>query len=95
MITPDMINEGFELVVGILLWWNVRLIVRDKKLRGVSILPTSVFGLWGLWNLYYYPYLEQMLSFVRGIFVVVANTTWIFLALYYMIKEKKKGGVRE
>lgn len=95
MITPDMINGGFELCAGLLLWWNVKMILRDKKIRGVSILPTSVFGLWGFWNLYYYPFLGQTLSFWGGIFVVTANTSWVVLAIYYKLKEKKEGGMNE
>lgn len=66
------------------------MILKDKKIRGVSILSALVFGLWGWWNLYYYPFLEQILSFLGGIFVVTANTTWVVLALHYTLKEKKE-----
>ena len=89
MIWQDLVNGLFEFCAGILLWWNVRMILRDKKIRGVSILPTFVFGLWGWWNLYYYPFLGQTLSFWGGIFVVTANTTWVALAIHYTLKEKK------
>ena len=90
MIWQDFVNGSFEFCAGLLLWWNVRIILKDKKIRGVSILPSAVFGLWGFWNLYYYPFLKQILSFLGGIFVVFANTTWVVLAIYYTLKEKKK-----
>ena len=89
MLIQDLINGLFECSAGFLLWWNVRILLRDKKIRGISILPTAVFGLWGFWNLYYYPFLEQHLSFLGGLFVVAANTAWVILAIYYTRKEKK------
>jgi len=94
MIIQDLVNGCFETCAGLLLWWNVRIILKHKKLRGVSVVPTAVFGLWGFWNLYYYPFLGQHLSFLGGIFVVAANTTWVVLAIYYILKERK-GGVSE
>ncbi len=36
-----------------------------------------------LWNLYYYPYLDQFLSFWVGIFVVSTNAFWIGQMVYY------------
>ena len=90
MNIPDLINGCFEISAGILLWLNVRKLLKDKQLRGITILPTLVFGLWGFWNLYYYPYLKQMISFVGGISVVAANTTWVILAIYYYRKTPNK-----
>lgn len=89
MSWQDLVNGLFEGGAGILLWWNVVRIVKDKKLRGVSLVPTAVFTAWGFWNLYYYPHLGQILSFFAGISVVVANTTWVALAVYYKFFYKK------
>ena len=55
----DYINGSFEVLAGLFVLLNVRRILRDKTVRGVSILPTAFFTLWGFWNMYYYPYLGQ------------------------------------
>lgn len=80
---PDMINGLFELFGGILLWKNVSKLYHDKQLRGVFWFPTAFFGLWGYWNLYYYPSLNQWASFSGGMVIVSANTAWVILALVY------------
>jgi len=87
---PDLINGSFEFLAGFLLWNNVRMILRDKKIRGISIVPTLFFALWGFWNLYYYPHLGQILSFLGGIFVVIPNTIWVGLAIYFTLKNKER-----
>ncbi len=88
----DLINGVFEFTGGLLLWMNCIKIVRDKMIRGVFIFPTVFFGLWGFWNLIYYPSLDQWMSFTGGAFVVTANTTWVVLALYYNNKNKVARG---
>ena len=80
---PDAINGAFELASGFFLWNNVRILVKQRSIRGVSILTTAAFTLWGFWNLFYYPHLGQWLSFVGGLNVVSANATWVYLAVRY------------
>lgn len=87
-MTPDVINGTFEIVAGALIWMNVRQLHRDKKVRGVHVLPCAFFMLWGYWNLYYYPSLNQWWSFSGGVAVVLANTVWVGQMLYYNRKEK-------
>lgn len=82
-MTQDLVNGLFELLGGILLWLNVRRILRDKTVTGVSVLPSLFFSLWGFWNLYYYPFLGQMLSFAGGLVLALANTTWVVLVFYF------------
>lgn len=80
---PDLINGGFEFFGGAVNWLNVRQLIRDKKLRGVSKIPTVVFTAWGFWNLYYYPFLDQWWSFTGGLIIVGANFAWCVLAWKY------------
>jgi len=86
----DMINGIFEIAAGILIWANCYRVYKDKQVKGVSLLAVSVFVLWGYWNLYYYPFLGQWLSFIGGIMVVTANTVWVGMMMYYVRKEKKR-----
>lgn len=80
---PDLINGLFEFFGGALNWLNVRQLLRDKKLRGVSKIPTALFTLWGFWNLYYYPMLGQWVSLLGGLIIVSANFFWVVLAWKY------------
>ena len=82
-LTPDHVNGGFELVGGLLTWLSVRRLVIDKQVKGISWWPILFFTAWGLWNLFYYPYLLQWWSFIGGLFIVVANTVWLVLLVYY------------
>lgn len=83
MMSPDLINGAFEAVGGVMSWLNVMTIYRDKKVAGVKVLPSVVFTLWGFWNLFYYPHLNQWLSFTGGLVIVLANIAWVTLAMRY------------
>lgn len=84
----DAVNAVFELGSAALLTLNIRRLSRDKKLAGVSIIPTSFFSLWGAWNLIYYASLGQTLSWFAGMAVFMMNTCWVMLALYYSYRTK-------
>lgn len=83
MNIPDMINGFYELVGGLVIFYNCLILYRHKEVRGISVWVTIFFTTWGWWNLYYYPYLNQWLSFYGGILIVVANTLWLSMAFYY------------
>lgn len=82
-MTPDLINGLFECVGGLLILNHCRAVRRDKAVAGVSIVSTMVFTSWGIWNLWYYPSLDQWFSFAGGIVVLVANVLWVRLMLRY------------
>jgi hypothetical protein len=83
VMSGDVVNGCFELFGGVLLWINVFQILKDRAFRGVNIVPVAFFAMWGLWNLYYYPSIDQWYSFVGGINVVLANITYVFLMFKY------------
>ncbi len=84
----DIINALFEFFGGCFLWWNVRRLYQDKQIKGVSILSTAFFLSWGLFNLYFYPSVNAPWSFWGGMNVVLANTTWVIMMIYYTRKGK-------
>ena len=88
MTWQDLANAIKEVIAGLFCWNNVRLLIRDREVKGISILTIAFFSLWGYWNLYYYPWLNQILSFIGGIVVVSANTTWVIFAVYYTRKKR-------
>ena len=85
-MTPDMINGLFEAIGGALVLNHCRAVLRDKAVAGVSIFSTAVFSLWGFWNLFYYPHLDQWYSFGGGLVIVTANCLWVYLLLKYRRK---------
>jgi hypothetical protein len=91
VITPDLINGAFEAFGGFMLILSILRLHRDKTVRGVSPIATTFFSAWGLWNLYYYPHLDQWLSFWGGAFLVTANIVWLCQMGYYIRKERKHG----
>lgn len=86
-MNPDIINGLFETIAGLLLCMNVYRLHKDKKVQGVSVIPTSFFMLWGYWNLYFYPSVNCVLSFWGGILVVAANTVWVIQMIHYGRKQ--------
>lgn len=83
---PDILNGLFILGGALVNCLNVRMIIRDKILRGVSIWPALWFSTWGLWNLFFYAHLSQWWSLVAEFGIVGANVTWLGLAAYYRYK---------
>jgi hypothetical protein len=83
MNAPDFVNGAFEVCGGIVNFFNVAALYRDKAVKGVRIFPAIVFSAWGLWNLYYYPHLNQWFSFIGGVSIVSANIAWAVLAIHY------------
>lgn len=85
MITnhADMINAFFEFGGGLLNWWNVWVLYKDKDIKGVFWPAWAFFGVWGLWNLYFYSYYDAMWSWIGGLFIVSANIVWVWQAIHY------------
>jgi len=83
MSLPDIINGTFELLGGVMIGKHCLQLYRDKVIRGVSVLATAFFSAWGLWNLYYYPHLDQWMSFIGGCAIVTANCVWVGMMVYY------------
>ena len=82
-VTPDIINGLLEFGGGLFLLKNIAQLYKDKMIRGVHWMPTGYFAFWGLWNLYYYPHLEQWFSVAGGAFLVVVNLFWFSQMIYY------------
>lgn len=80
---PDFINALFEFCGGWFILLHILTLHKDKSIKGVNIFAAAFFCMWGAWNIYYYPYLEQMLSFIAGIFIFLMNTIWVGQMIYY------------
>lgn len=84
----DVLNGSLEFMGGLFIILSIRRTLLDRKVRGVSWLATGFFMVWGYWNLYYYPHLDQWWSFAGGVLIVVMNTVWTSLLVWFVIKER-------
>ncbi|HVM73411.1 MAG TPA: hypothetical protein VMU13_00835 [Candidatus Paceibacterota bacterium] len=84
---PDALNGFFETGGGIFSLLNCKAILRDQELKGASLIAFCFYVLWGLWNLYYYPHLGQYLSWYGGILIVLVNSWYIYLILYFRVQK--------
>ena len=88
-MTIDIINGTLEfggaIVIGISVWQ----LYQKKYAAGVSPYQFGFFSVWGIWNIFYYPQLDQWWSMAGGIAVVSMNTLWLVLYIYYDRKMKK------
>ena len=88
-MSPDIINACFELFGAPFALLSIIALYRKKVVRGVSWVHISFFALWGLWNLFYYPYLGQWYSFAGGVALTSINSVWLYQLIYYTWKEKR------
>lgn len=79
----DLINGSFEIGGAIFHCFSIRKLYHSKQVRGVSWTPFAYFMIFGLWNLFYYPSLDQWFSFVGGIAIITTNIIWLVLAWRY------------
>jgi len=90
-MNPDAVNALFEVLGALFVVGSIFKLSSDKMVRGVFWLQPTFFSFWGFWNLYFYPYLDQWVSFWAGLFMVTVNTTWLVMFFYYGRQERING----
>lgn len=88
-MTNDLVNGLFEFAGAIFILNNIRLLFKQREVKGVSVLSTLYFTSWGLWNLYYYPSLNQPWSFWGAVALAGTNAAWVGMMVYYNYFDKK------
>lgn len=79
----DLVNGLFEMFGMFFILPSIVKLYKDKEVKGVSWIHACFFAAWGLWNLVYYPSLQQWLSFAGGIGIAIANIVWLSQLIYY------------
>ena len=85
---PDIVNGSFELLGAPFIFLSILKLQKEKNVKGVSWPHVMFFTAWGFWNLFYYPQLNQWVSFAGGILIVIANSIWVSQIIYYLRKEE-------
>lgn len=88
-MTPDLINAIFEGGGTFFLLLSTRRLYLDKMVRGIDWRSQVFFTSWGLWNVFYYPHLGQLFSFVAGIGLVAVNILYVAMIIYYIRQERQ------
>ena len=84
----DQINGMFEFVGSGFIWYNVYTLYKDQEIKGVYWPAIIFFILWSIWNLIYYPNLDQYWSFAGSISLIIADIAWLSLAILYSRRNK-------
>ena len=82
-LSLDIINGLFEFGGAIALSRNVWITYKAKEVKGISIISTIWFSLWGYFNCCFYPSLGQHWSFIAGVLVATINTIWVGQMIWY------------
>lgn len=85
-MSPDLINGLFEFLGSMAVGLSICKVLKDKDVAGISWWQVWFFQLWGFWNLYYYPSLDQPFSFAGGVALAAANTVYLVLLWKYRRK---------
>jgi hypothetical protein len=83
LMTIDLINGSFEVIGAILQIRNIRILLKDREVKGTSWHITGFFLIWGIWNLWYYPALGQWISLAGGLALSTMNLIWVILAIWF------------
>lgn len=84
----DTITSLFQLGAIAFLLDNIRVILRDKDLKGVSIGMVTFFTVWGYWGIYMFYFLRQPLSMWTNVGIAAAYTVWLALVVFYKRKNR-------
>ena len=82
---PDYGNALFEGFGAFFIWKSVFALWRDREIKGVYWPAWIFYTAWGLWNLYYYPAIDQWASFACGAVLVTGNLSWVVLAVKFKV----------
>jgi hypothetical protein len=90
MSWQDFINGVYEMLGAPFIVLSILNLYKEKVVKGVDWRAVAFFSTWSVWNLYYYPHLDQWASFFGGIFIAIANAVWLVMMIYYIRKEKRE-----
>lgn len=84
----DHFNALFELAGATFMLPSVFKAFRLRTVQGVHWLTPTFFWSWGIWNVVYYPSLDQWWSFAAGLVLVTVNCFWLYAVVAFTPKER-------
>ena len=82
-MNEHIIMSAFNWAGTMFLILNCLRIIKDRSVKGVSLIASTYFVIWSWWNMIYFYRLHDVVSFYSSIPYAIINTIWITLAIYY------------
>lgn len=92
---PEQILTILFLLCSGVCWFNVRAILRDKAVAGVSIMPAFIFLITNSYEVWYFGITDQPLAAVGSVVMSLSNVAWIGLALFYSWASNVEGEIEK
>lgn len=67
---------------------NLRCLLRDRTVKGVCFIPSYVFITTNAFEVLYFGRLHDWLPTIGAVLMVLANVSWLVLAVYYKLRER-------
>lgn len=90
-MSADIGLAAFEFGAFLMQVVNVRALLRDKIVRGVSKWPVVFFMCLGFYQVWAFGTEIGPWSCITALMVACTNATWLGFALYFQSKEKRAG----
>jgi hypothetical protein len=89
----DAVNAVFEALAGAFVLNHLRVLLKDRQVRGVSLVSSVFFLVWGCWNTgWYYAALRQPYSLYCGLVVVLANAAYVAALVWFKHRRASNDG---
>lgn len=79
----DIVNGIWEFAGALFVVPSIKNILKTKVSSGITWQTQLFFLLWGLWNVFFYPYNGLTFSFIGGLVLAATNIYWLFLIKKY------------
>jgi hypothetical protein len=76
-MSGDVINGLFETFGAVMITLSTHKLLRERIVRGIHWGQVAFFTSWGVFNMFYYPSIDQVWSFRGGCLVFAANMVYL------------------
>ena len=73
----------FASISGMMLFLNIHQAVKDRDIRGVSLVTLWFFTTYAAWMVFYFWYLDQTWVIIPAVINFIANAGYLILAIIY------------
>ena len=73
----------FSIFASVLTYQNVRQAVLHGDIKGMHWFSTAFFGIWGVYQIYFYYTLGYIFSMIGGSLIVIIDAYWLYLFWKY------------
>lgn len=86
----NLILAALFVACSLVCWLHVRQIIRDKTVKGVSLIPTFVFMTTNVFEMIYFGQKGDWWNVGGAVSMLMSNVAWTVCVFYYHRKEKQR-----